>query len=474
MEGFFMKILNLLVVLLGLVSGFVHAGTFLSPDLTCEGFKKIVTEGQLTTIDQVIPLLPAEYRKNSVLVYDSHGMHQDLVSFETPRAILFNENASMMISFHQHPGAEEIKKGHDRFELICFNQKTWLFEFYDVVMDGKRTPFKDYEPELNPKSCLKCHGSNPRPILQDYNAWPGFYGSFSQAGSSAAGSIEKEKFLSFIAKAPAMDRYKHLDFSMVKPNPEDKTETDPSQKDLVYYDADDYKFSPVVNLGIQIQRNMEYRVAKKIIDKLKSGQYKSIRSLLAYVGSDLNTCGNIRQRIGEVYEAMVAANNLAENAKIYKENLLQTVENDFQEFKVVEFLKFNSASLKLDPRGILSLPRNNLTGVVDQFYPDQDRESLAKQFILLQAVSDYLGLTSEDLSTFPNAPSLGLGHVARGGLYKDEQYFLGITEAMLAIDQFVIRRIESNCAEVKSFALQQAALLKIGTEPTLFKKKTKE
>jgi hypothetical protein len=223
-------------------------------------------------------------------------------------------------------------------------------------------------------------------------------------------------------------------------------------------------------MGIRIQRNMEYRVAKKIIDTLKSGKVSTIRSLLAYVGSDLNSCGSIRTRISEVYDMMISSGNLEETAKIYIEKLKTIVESDFKKFKVDELLKFNIPSLKLDSRGILSIPRNNIFAEPDyENYPDLDRESFIRQLVLLQAISDHLGLTSEDLSTFPDAPTLGLGHIARGGLYKDEQYILGITEAMLAIDHFIIRRLETNCAEIKSYALEQAALLKIGQEPTIYK-----
>jgi hypothetical protein len=448
--------------------GNAFAGSFLDPEMSCADLKNQIVAQQIKKVDDVLPLLPSEYKKNTVLVYDSHALKTHLVSFATPRMIFFNEDGSMILTVSRDPGAQVIQSGGDSIELSCFNKKTWVYEFFDIPFDSKNVPFVDFQPTKNPEVCLKCHGSNPRPILQDYNAWPGFYGSFSQGGSAGHGSIEKKEFLKFIENAPKLARYNQIDLSLVKPNPFDNQQPDLLQRDLVYQETDDYKFAPITNLGMMIQRNMEFRLAKKVIDILKSGKVKSVRTLLAYAGSDLNTCGNIRNRIKEIYEAMVTANSLQSTALEFEKNIMPIAERDFTRFKLNEFKKTNIASPVLDDRGVLSLPYKILSSTYDHNYPNADREAYLKQLMILQAVAEHLGLTSEDISSFPFAPTLGLGHIMRMGQYKDEQFFLGLTEAMLQIDPFVVRRIENNCEEAKKYALEQSAQLKFSSVPSAF------
>ena len=444
------------------------AGNILAPEMTCESLKESIKTKRISRVDSILREVPRTYLKNAALVYDSRAAKADLVSFETPRILLFNEDASMILSISRHPGETKIAEGKDSLEAICFDKKTLQFELLDLEMNGKDVPYADFEPMKNPPRCLGCHGVNPRPILQDYNSWPGFYGSFAQGGVAAHGSIEKENFLKFVKNAPNMARYEFLDLSNVQPDPYDKGEPDLSKRDLVYQDAKDYNFTPVAQLGQAIQRNMEYRLAAKLNRKFKSGDVPSIKSLLAYIGSDLNTCGGIRERIKDIYKAMVSQNNLEALGEELKNKLTHQIAIEFKTQKLEPTLKYNFASSKADSRGVISIPTSNSLAIYDPNYPANDSEAYMDQLVLLQAVGEFLGLTSEDISSFPSAPSLGLGHILRMGLYKDEQYFLGYTEAMISLDPFSLRRIENNCADMQKTAREQAKLLSFGGEPTLF------
>ena len=63
--------------------------------------------------------------------------------------------------------------------MIFFDFGKGRYEVRDVPSNGKPKPF-DRNLPVNQSLCLKCHSQNPKPIFHDYNAWPGFYGSFSQ------------------------------------------------------------------------------------------------------------------------------------------------------------------------------------------------------------------------------------------------------------------------------------------------------
>lgn len=358
-------------------------------------------------------------------------------------------------------------------EGICFNKDKFIYEMIDIPMNGSAIPFVDFEPKINAPLCLSCHGENPRPILQDYNAWPGMYGSFSQKGLSAHGSLEKEKLLSFVQIAPTMKRYNQLDLSKFVPDPDQTNESDLSKRDIVNMYEGSF-FAPVVILGQNIQRNMEFRLAKKLNDKINSGKYKSLRSLLSYIGSDLNTCGNIRERIKTVYGKMIEVDSNATIASELTKNMINHIDLDFNTHKLDKFNKFNLASKNGDARGVISIPKNNAIEVYDPNYPSKDQKAYVNQLVLLQGIAEFYGLTSEDVSSFPEAPSLGLGHILRQGLYKYEQFFLGLTEAMLSLDPFFIPRLENKCEERKKYALEQVLNLKFGTKPTVIMPVTKE
>lgn len=113
-----------------------------------------------------------EYFSNYVLAYRSRSLQQS--SWTHPRALLFNKNADLIITFNGHAN----HKGFNNLELVHFNHDTKTFEFHEISFDQRRAKLSD----ANPKKCLACHQSgsrgdvNPRPNWEPYNTWPGFYG----------------------------------------------------------------------------------------------------------------------------------------------------------------------------------------------------------------------------------------------------------------------------------------------------------
>ncbi len=114
-----------------------------------------------------------EYFENYVLAYRSRSLQQ--ADFLRPRALIFNENADMIMAFNGH----EQHEGYDAVEMVRFNHDNKAFEFYELN-------FNDNQAQLsgpNPQKCMVCHQAtsrsnlDPRPNWEPYNMWPGFYGS---------------------------------------------------------------------------------------------------------------------------------------------------------------------------------------------------------------------------------------------------------------------------------------------------------
>ena len=139
--------------------------------------EKIIRHNQITELDDLLGYLPPVMRKNALLAYDSRGLNRELVTLATPRIVLFNEDASLVLALTRNPGKKRIETGRDRLEISRFDPKARRFEFMELTFDGVNSPFSRPVPK-NPATCLGCHGQDPRPLFHDYNTWPGFYGSF--------------------------------------------------------------------------------------------------------------------------------------------------------------------------------------------------------------------------------------------------------------------------------------------------------
>lgn len=448
-------IISFVVALFALSAGAQQAN-LLAPSLNFEGLKKLIVQKHITKVDDLVSHFPAFMLQNPVLVYESHGLNRNLVTPSNPRTILFNEDGSLIVAFTKNPGDAAIAAGADGVEVLNFNYDSGKYEMRMIVLNGSKIPFakRGQEPQVNSATCLKCHGNNPRPIFQDYDAWPGVYGSFGFSGLAATGSVEFQNFEKFQTARPLMDRYKYL-----KPTRFVKSE------DGWRLQASGYKYGATnVLFATTVQRNMEIRLAMKMLSNPTMNKFSN---LLAYVGSDLNSCGNIRDRIKDVYAAWTAQASVQNAATELLAKIRKQVQADFS-FKKSSFEKFNLASTSEDVRGVLSIPNGNLMGVKDPYY-STDTVAYENQVVLLEAIAAAFGLTVEDISTFPNAPSLGMTHIMRMGLYSDEQHLLGITQAMQSMNVFSLPRIENGCTTAKAAAIKEVVQLLVPTNINLFK-----
>ena len=183
------------------VAGLIWASSgWASSGFDFGALRNLIETNDVKTVNELVPLLPERMRRNALFVYDSHALKTHLVTPESPRVILFNEDSSLILALTRNPGAEAVARGEDTLEIISMNPSSHRYEMRDLEFNGKANPFAEAEPEVNPPLCSSCHGANPRPIFEAYNAWPGLFGSFSQKGGAAAGTPEYAFINRFLAE----------------------------------------------------------------------------------------------------------------------------------------------------------------------------------------------------------------------------------------------------------------------------------
>jgi hypothetical protein len=163
--------------------------------------EKIIQTKQITTIDELLPQLPEEYRRYYTFLYFSRSLQQKYVTPAEPRVILYGPEADFVMAFTNRD---------DALETLEFDPATSRFTFRSLDFTlGKPL---DPPPVENPPLCLSCHGQDPRPNWDGYNMWPGAFGSMSRGGCDAivAGTREFKDYTDFLAGKRTQDRYRHL------------------------------------------------------------------------------------------------------------------------------------------------------------------------------------------------------------------------------------------------------------------------
>jgi hypothetical protein len=170
-----------------------------------EDVVELIRSGKLSSVEQVLARLPAEYLENFTLAYRSRSLHES--SYDFPRAILFGENAKLILTFN---GSDDQSRFED-LEIMQFRDDEQVFELRSISFEDG-VSFSGRNPEL----CRGCHGANPGPIWGSYEYsennevmhWPGFYGSTHDA--PVLNERENKAFERFRSRAAAHPRYRNL------------------------------------------------------------------------------------------------------------------------------------------------------------------------------------------------------------------------------------------------------------------------
>lgn len=136
---------------------------------TFERLKRIVTDCNVQTSDQLMGLLPRPYLSNYSLIFGSQGAFRANASARFPRIIMMGKTGEQMIAINGNPNVVGAKS----IEMVEFKTATKTFEFREI--DLSQTGAARFS-EANPAQCLTCHRSTtPRPNWYNWTFWPGAY-----------------------------------------------------------------------------------------------------------------------------------------------------------------------------------------------------------------------------------------------------------------------------------------------------------
>jgi hypothetical protein len=148
--------------------------------------KRIVEDCKVTSVEQLLPLLPQEYRSRYTLVYGSRSLQ--FASPEHPRVISFGLTGELVMAFSGDPD----EKGFDSLETMEFERPEKKFKFRSIDFSSGSKPIFS---KTNPQKCLDCHRSpDPRPNWDGYFLWPGVFGAEDQGMFGGDAEDDPTKF----------------------------------------------------------------------------------------------------------------------------------------------------------------------------------------------------------------------------------------------------------------------------------------
>lgn len=252
---------------------------FAEEDFSYAKLEQIIRDHDVRTVDDLLPLLPEDYRKFYLFIYESRSAQAANTFSDSPRTILYGQNGTFLIAFTKDPKAAPIVDAVDNLETIQWNAAAKKFEFRELVFGEDKNPL-EVPPEVNPLKCQACHGKDPRPNWDSYNIWAGSYGSISRLSCDTmqAGTEEIRKYNEFMTGNRLKDRYRHLP---VEISAAGKCIDDPAKevtfRNAAHLDPNSIFTQKVTDLNYQ-------RLARLV---MMSPKYKKFRP---YLAGQLNHC----------------------------------------------------------------------------------------------------------------------------------------------------------------------------------------
>jgi hypothetical protein len=186
---------------------FASAPTRADPSrtFTYEDLVALIQNKKITSIEELLPLLPTELRSSYVLLRQSRS--QQSASADHPRVVLFGIDGSLTCAFNGDPG----QKGYDSLECFQFRRSERRFDFRQIefpsVANGLSSVMfsESKRAVLKNVSCSACHGDDPRPNWDGWQNWVGAYGA-----QNGLGYEERYEYFSFVNGRQKNPRYKWL------------------------------------------------------------------------------------------------------------------------------------------------------------------------------------------------------------------------------------------------------------------------
>ncbi len=160
------------------------------------------------TIEELIPLLPYDFKRNYTFVYESRSPFKESISPAYPRTILFSNDGKTLLTYTGDP----TKPGSNLLEAMYFDAAAASFSLKAYLLPAaERSGFR---PSKEASNCASCHGADARPIYDSYPLWPGFYGSIKDTfpPGEKATATELANYKSFLSKQAKTGVYKDLHY----------------------------------------------------------------------------------------------------------------------------------------------------------------------------------------------------------------------------------------------------------------------
>jgi len=168
-----------------------------TPEMTVDGLASFVSTNGLTTLAELLEVMPRAYRQNYALVETTRTPNPS--SSEHPRLIHFGSDARFLMAL----GTDPNHAGREVVDIAELDDETglWIFRSLDF---GTAPPTLSADDS----ACVNCHGNPPRPIWGSYPSWPGMFGPTDDELTSPQAAS-----LNHIRDTQALsDRFRHLEF----------------------------------------------------------------------------------------------------------------------------------------------------------------------------------------------------------------------------------------------------------------------
>lgn len=129
-----------------------------------------VTAGTVTSVDELIDFLPADYFGHFTLMRQSRSRHD--ASREYPRVLLFGNDARFLMAIGTDPADPNV----DVVEMAQLDRASGLWTYREIDFGGEQP-----SPSTDDATCRVCHGTPPRPI---WGTFPDWIGAFAADGNS--------------------------------------------------------------------------------------------------------------------------------------------------------------------------------------------------------------------------------------------------------------------------------------------------
>ena len=166
-------------------------------DLRFSRVHDLVEAHRPRSADELLQLLPAAFRSQYVVVYESRSVQG--ATYASPRVILHTPDAKFILTFNGDPSVS----GYGSLETMEFDDAERSFRLREISFPGPVGGANGIVfSERDPPRCLACHGDDPRPIWDTYPTWPGVYGEHEHARPEAEEALGLASFLRHRAVSP--------------------------------------------------------------------------------------------------------------------------------------------------------------------------------------------------------------------------------------------------------------------------------